>query len=559
MHLRPFQPKCRLAPALIAQAATVLIAFGAAQAVTVQAAEAPAGAGGGSGTASALALPQLGDGADMAPAAERKLGDRIARELYRDPDYLDDPVIMDYVQGIWQPLLAAARLRGELPPELDEAYAWKVLLGRDRTVNAFALPGAYLGLHLGLVGVVSSRDELASVLAHELSHVTQRHISRLLSRQSAQAPWLLGAMILGALAASKTPQGASAVIVGTQAVATQTQLNFSRDMEREADRVGFGVMAQAGFAPQGFVSMFEKLQAASRLNDAGNFPYLRSHPLTTERMSDMQNRVGLQPAAASPALPDEEQAMVAARARILSNSQVDALRAALQECAPATLERQPYAKQVASLYGGTLAALRLREFAAGSALLQRLQQRLRQGAGHNPAVTLAPPSAPLSAALAEPSARLVRLLGAELALAQGDAAGARQWLGPVASRDRPDTRAELLLKAQAYKDAGPTSGVAQSLQTWVADHPDDAQAWQWLAVVQAAQGRVLAAVRSEAEANVAQLDYPAALERLKAAQALARSQSGTGADLIEAEVVNTRLRQVAQQVHQQTQDQAQER
>lgn len=568
MHLRPFQSKNRLAPTLIAQAATVLIAFGAAQAVTVQAAEAPAGpVVGGSGGGGALALPQLGDGADMAPAAERKLGDRIARELYRDPDYLDDPVIMDYVQGIWQPLLASARLRGELPPELDEAYAWKVLLGRDRTVNAFALPGAYLGLHLGLVGVVSSRDELASVLAHELSHVTQRHISRLLSRQSSQAPWVLGAMILGALAASKTPQGASAVIVGTQAVATQTQLNFSRDMEREADRVGFGVMAQAGFAPQGFVSMFEKLQMASRLNDAGNFPYLRSHPLTTERMSDMQNRVGLQPAATSAALPDEEQAMVAARARILSHSQVDALRAALQECAPATLERQPYAKQVASLYGGTLAALRLREFAAGSALLQRLQQRLRQGAGqgtgHNPAAKLAPPSVPQisseSAVLAEPTARLVRLLGAELALAQGDAAGARQWLGPVANRDKPDTRAELLLKAQAYKDAGPASGVAQSLQTWVAEHPDDAQAWQWLAAVQAAQGRVLASVRSEAEANVAQLDYPAALERLKAAQTLARSQNGAGADLIEAEVVNTRLRQVAQQVHQQAQDQAQER
>eukprot|EP01041_Mallomonas_annulata_P026132 gene26132-47358_t len=128
-----------------------------------------------------VALPSLGDSTSTSPAAERRLGDRIARELYRDPDYLDDAIIGDYVQGIWLPLMAAARARGELPPELDAQYAWKVLLGRDRSVNAFALPGAYFGVHLGLVGIVSSKDELAAVLAHELSHVTQRHIARLIT------------------------------------------------------------------------------------------------------------------------------------------------------------------------------------------------------------------------------------------------------------------------------------------------------------------------------------------------------------------------------------------
>ena len=99
---------------------------------------------------------RLGDGSDMASGVERRLGDRIARELYRDPDFLDDPVLGDYVQGVWQPLLAAARQRGDLTPELDERFAWKILLSRDRTVNAFALPGGYLGVHLGLLAVVSS-------------------------------------------------------------------------------------------------------------------------------------------------------------------------------------------------------------------------------------------------------------------------------------------------------------------------------------------------------------------------------------------------------------------
>jgi predicted Zn-dependent protease len=138
-----------------------------------------------------------------------------------------------------------------MAPELEERFAWEFMLGRDRSVNAFALPGGYLGLHLGLIGVVNSRDELASVLAHELSHVTQRHISRLITKQNAQTP-------LGdrrddpgrILAASKSPDSANALLTGGQALAMQNQLNFSRDMEREADRIGFGVMAQAGFEPR---------------------------------------------------------------------------------------------------------------------------------------------------------------------------------------------------------------------------------------------------------------------------------------------------------------------
>ena len=120
------------------------------------------------------ALPALGEGEGMSLAAERQMGDRIARELYRDPDYIEDAVLDDYIQRLWTPLVDAAAARGELSPELRERFAWRILLGKDRSVNAFALPGGYLGVHLGLIAVVTSRDELASVLAHELSHVTQR-------------------------------------------------------------------------------------------------------------------------------------------------------------------------------------------------------------------------------------------------------------------------------------------------------------------------------------------------------------------------------------------------
>lgn len=497
------------------------------------------------------ALPNLGDGTDMTPSAERSLGDRIARELYRDPDYLDDAVLMEYVQGIWQPLLAAARLRGDLPFELDGTYAWEILLSRDRTVNAFALPGAYLGLHLGLIGVVTSRDELASVLAHELSHVTQRHISRMMTRQSQQAPWMLGAMILGVLAASKSPGAANAMIVGGQAVAAQSQLNFSRDMEREADRMGFGVSTQAGFAAQGFVSMFAKLQQASRLNDSGSFPYLRSHPLSTERMADMQSRIELPDSGqavkplARQNVQEMDQAMMAARARVLSNSAVDALRVWSVEVEATVLARSSPAQQAAALYGATLAAIKLRDYAQAQALWLRLGERVRPD--------------PVAS-------RLARLLGVELNLAQGNSEQAVRLLQSGDGSPMKISRPELFLAAQAQlqisakgsdnsgdpgtRKISPMAVTIQNLQTWVADQPRDAQAWQLLASAYAAQGRTLSSIRAQAEVNVAQLDYPAALSRFKTAQDWVRKE-GVGTDHIEASIVDTRTRQVESLVREQ--------
>ena len=541
-----FKKNSLLAPAVAIRIAIILIALAIVPLVHSQAATTDS-------TATSSALPNLGDGTDMTPNMERRLGDRIARELYRDPDYVDDAVLMEYVQGIWQPLLAAARQRGELPPEQDEAYAWEIMLGRDRSVNAFALPGAYFGLHLGLVGIVTSRDELASVMAHELSHVTQRHISRMMERQSQLAPWMLGAMILGALAASKNPSAANAVIVGSQAAGAQSQLNFSRDMEREADRVGFAVSTQAGFAQQGFVTMFGKLQQASRLNDSGNFPYLRSHPLSTERMADMQSRIE-QPDAAAPApatarknVQETDHAMMAARARVLSNYTVDALRTWAVEVDAANLARATPVQQAASLYGATLAAVKLRDYKDAQAQWSRLSDSVRTD--------------PVAS-------RLARLLGVELKLAQGDGAAALTLLHSEAKPREKTSRAELFLAAQAQVQLGaagpaaagaaadqqrPASSLAattQQLQTWVADHPRDAQAWQLLSSTYAAEGRTLSAIRAQAEVNVAQLDYPAALIRFKTAQEWAR-KGGAGTDHFEASIVDTRTRQVESTVREQ--------
>ena len=480
-----------------------------------------------------VSLPNLGDGAEMTPRAERRQGDVIARGLYRDPNYIDDPVIMDYVQSIWQPLLEAARLRGDLPPELDEIYAWEILLGREPSVNAFALPGGYLGLHLGLVGVVSSRDELASVLAHELSHVTQRHISRITERKSAQSPWLIGAMVLGVLAASKDPDAGNAILAGGSAASIQSEINFSRDMEREADRIGFGVMSQAGFAPQGFVSMFAKLQHASRLNDGNSFPYLRVHPLTTERLSDMQNRIGppdikvKNPSTGDPWL----HAIVSARARVLSSRELAPLRTWADQVSAAQFSSLEPVQQAGILYGATLAAIQLHDYASAKSLWTRLRNTVPAQSASN---------------------YWSLLLGVELFVSQGDSARALGLLKSVA-RARRASRAELLLSAQAKLLSGQAAEASQSLQLWVADHPRDAQAWLLLSRAYATQNQVLNAVRAEAESSLAQLDYTGALTRLKAAQEMMRKGTET-ANRFELSIIQARARQVESLVREQVRD-----
>jgi predicted Zn-dependent protease len=459
-------------------------------------------------------LPTLGDTSELNASTERKLGERIARELFRDPDYIDDPVLDEYVQEVWKRLLAAARARGELTAELDDRFAWQVLLGKDRSINAFALPGGWLGLHLGLISATATRDELASVLAHELSHVTQRHISRLMTQQNRQAPWIIGAMILGALAASKSPDAANAMVAGGQALAIQNQLNFSRDMEREADRIGYGVMTQAGFEPQGFVSMFDKLQQAARLNDNGNFPYLRTHPMNTERIADMQARQQMMPRTAAGA-PDLVHAMMAGRARVLSNPGVDALRSYLTE-ADAAIAGSGRARQAGALYAAALASAKLRDAPAAGRLAGKLAT-LTAGDGR--------------------ASRLAGLLTAEVSFQAGDSA--RAW-ALAGNSGRP----EIILSSQAGISAGRAGETAQRLQTWVALHSRDAQAWQLLASAYAAQGQGLRAIRAEAEAHVAHLDYQAGMDRFKAAQELARKAGAGGADHVEASIIDTRARQV---------------
>ncbi|MFL6714937.1 MAG: M48 family metalloprotease [Burkholderiaceae bacterium] len=256
-----------------------ITAFAAAFLISAQSLLAPA---------AAQNLPSLGgsEREDLSPIMERKLGEQIMRDIRRDRDYLNDAPTLEYLNGFGNSLVAARpEVRGEA------GYDFFFFTVRDPSLNAFALPGGFIGVHSGLILAAQSESELASVLAHEIGHVSQRHIARMLGNQKQDMLIPLAAMVLGALAASKSPDLAMASMMGGQGYAIQRQLNFSRDAEREADRVGLQILGEGGFDTSGMVAFFGRLQNASRNYNDSAPAYLQSHPLTTERIADIQSRI----------------------------------------------------------------------------------------------------------------------------------------------------------------------------------------------------------------------------------------------------------------------------
>ncbi len=470
-------------------------------------------------------LPRLGEDGLMPLSDELRIGVDVARSLYSQPDFVDDPLLVEYVDSMFSRLMAAGRANGSIDPAMGR-FPWRVLQGADTTVNAFAVPGGVLGLHLATIGVTDRGDELASVLAHEISHVTQRHIARLQVKQQRLQPMMIGSLILGAIAASKNTDLGNAVMVGGQGLAAQQQLNFSRDMEREADRMGMGLLQQAAYNTGGFASMFEKLQNANRINDDGSYPYLRSHPLTTERIADMRMRAPADTLKASP--PDLRHLLMAARARALATSRVDAWRT-MQKQALAQLPTPAGTapQRMAVLYQGAVASLRLQDAVVAQQLQQALQ-KVVAGIKANAGQGLA------QRQQIEQVQRVLRLLDADIASAQGRWAQVASDTEAAAALRRP----EFFLRMQALLNTGQAQTARSQLQAWTVEHADDASAWMLLAQTYGRLGQGAQMARAQGEAAYAEFDYAMALQYLKSARQL------TGADLYEGGILDARIRQV---------------
>ncbi|MCU0840505.1 MAG: M48 family metalloprotease [Thiobacillaceae bacterium] len=236
----------------------------------------------------AVDLPDLGESSRTALSEiqEDQLGRVIMRQIRAHRDYVDDAELTDYLNNLGDRLAASST---------DPSRRFEFFAVKDPTINAFALPGGYIGVHTGLIAAARSESELAGVLAHEIAHVTQAHIARMVDAQKSSGLVSLAALAVAILAARSNPEVSRAAITLSQAMTVQSQLDFTRDNEREADRVGLQALLGAGFEPAGMASFFERLQAQGRLYENNAPAYLRTHPLTYQRIADMQNRVASLP------------------------------------------------------------------------------------------------------------------------------------------------------------------------------------------------------------------------------------------------------------------------
>jgi len=230
-------------------------------------------------------LPDIGSPADaiLSKSDEARIGRSIMRSIRASGQLVEDPLITEYINEIGHRIAAHTN---------DGDHSFTFFVVDDPNINAFALPGGYIGVHTGLLDATRSEHELAGVLAHEVAHVTQRHIARAVHANQRQSilstAIMLGAILAGAAGAGgDAMQGAIAVAQGT---AMQQQINFTRSNEYEADRVGIAALADAGFDPNGMASFFEVISRDTRPHEYRLPEFLRTHPVSSARIAEARGR-----------------------------------------------------------------------------------------------------------------------------------------------------------------------------------------------------------------------------------------------------------------------------
>lgn len=233
-------------------------------------------------------LPDLGDVSQtvLSPLQEQAIANRIMRDVMSSGDVVSDVEIIDYVQNL------GYRLAANGP---DKRQWFNFFVVQDNSINAFALPGGVIGVHTGLILAANNESELASVLGHEIGHVVQHHIARMLAQQKRDQITSIASMALAVLVARANPQLSSGAMAAASAGTVQKQLDYTREHEREADRVGLQILDSAGFDTRAMPEFFNTLMKSSRFVEGAAPSFLRTHPLTTERISDVKSRVEQMP------------------------------------------------------------------------------------------------------------------------------------------------------------------------------------------------------------------------------------------------------------------------
>ncbi len=441
----------------------------------------------------AAELPDLGETAraNVSEASEARLGSEIMRQVRGDRDYLDDPEIVDYLNVVGGKLVAAS----PAPYRPFEFFAV-----RDPVINAFALPGGFIGVNTGLISAARDESELAGVLAHEIAHVTQNHIARLLDAQKGSALTTLAALAVAILAArSDNAQLAQAAVTTAQAMNIQSQLDFTREHEKEADRVGLQILTASGYMPTGMVSFFERLQSQGRFSESRAPSYLRTHPMTHERMADLQNRLG--ETGYRQHQDSDEFALVRAKVQAGEGEPAVALK---RFGALATAS-----DTAANLYGLTASALRAAELDVARQAWLRLEKKL--------------------------ASPMVETLGARLLLETGQPEQALARLKVALAHYpgyKPLTHAYVRALLRTGQAAVARDFLTGQRRLW----PEDAALFRLLAETQHALGHRAEGHLAQAEAHLRQDQPSLAMEQLQLAR-----RAGDG-DFYTLSIIDARLR-----------------
>lgn len=402
-----------------------------------------------------FALPDFGSSADtlLSTGEEHRLGRAFMQSVRKSLSVIDEPFLADYIATLGQRLVEAGGYHGQ---------HFHFFLIDDKAINAFAGPDGHIGVYSGLLLAAETESELAAVIAHEIAHVTQRHLVRAFEdTQKMSLP--ATALLIGAaiLASQVSSDAGAAAITGIQAATLQRQINFTRHNEKEADRVGIKMLAAAGFNPFAMAGIFERLAKSARLNEDGAPEMLRTHPVTTDRISDALGRAedyGLR-------LHPDRLSFHLTRADLRQRS----YRRPEQAIAyfRATLREGRYANVTAERYGYSLALMRDGQIAEARRLAESLlTAHPDQGEFIVLGATLAQQSGGHGEALKRlgdayrqtPTSLPLRMAYAEALIKAGQAQKALRLLEPAArvGHDSPDLYALLTRAAIKANDRGAT-------------------------------------------------------------------------------------------------------
>ena len=231
----------------------------------------------------AVDLPSIGDPSErlITPDQERQLGEAFMRRLRQQVPFVDDPELNAYLSGLGNRLVANSD---------DPSQRFTFFIVENDAINAFAAPGGFIGMHSALILAARNESELAGVLAHEIAHVTQKHLVRAYDSASRMSLPTAAAILAAILIGTQSSEAGQAAIMTVQAGSIQQQINFTRSNEKEADRIGMQTLVRSEYDPMGMPGFFERLYQNNRYYGDGVPSFLRTHPVTTDRIAESTAR-----------------------------------------------------------------------------------------------------------------------------------------------------------------------------------------------------------------------------------------------------------------------------